>query len=105
MIVLKTLLDRYSFTILLMGVSLALSVVILFHLSKAPTEEFLSVTVSKGDTVWELANQYETEDLSKQDIISWIEEHNEINIHEIKPGQSIVLPIKSSMDENQYASK
>ncbi|WP_108669309.1 cell division suppressor protein YneA [Peribacillus acanthi] len=102
---LKSLLDRYSFTLILLGVSFVLSIVTLFHLAKSPNEEFLSVTVAKGDTIWDLANQYETEDLSKQDIISWIEKHNEININEIKPGQSIVLPIKSSMYENQYASK
>lgn len=61
-------------------------------------DKFLKVTVSEGDSLWKIADQY-TEDnsLSKEQFVSWVKKHNEMSGDQIFPGQKLVVPVKEEV--------
>jgi cell division protein YceG involved in septum cleavage len=70
-------------------------------------EEFLSVTIVPGDTVWELADQYSANSgLSKKQFINWVLTQNELSETLLIPGEDIILPVKirTNVRETELAS-
>jgi cell division protein YceG involved in septum cleavage len=58
-------------------------------------DEYIEVTVSQGDTIWAIADKYSHHhSLTKDEFIQWVEEVNQIDVHEIFPGDKIIIPIK-----------
>ncbi|WP_160118363.1 LysM peptidoglycan-binding domain-containing protein [Bacillus sp. V59.32b] len=101
----KTLLQKHSYTILLLGVVFIFSLFFSLKSDKQNVENYLSVTVSSGETLWELAERYENDDMTRNQFIDWIEKHNELQAESLKPGEEIVIPIAKSENVNQLASE
>lgn len=95
---------KYSYAIIL--IVLSFSVAILFAGQSNDESKYKKVTVSEGDTLWELSKLYSEENsLSNSQFVSWVKKHNNIDGEQIYPGEKIIIPI-SNTDEApiQYAS-
>ncbi|QOR68649.1 LysM peptidoglycan-binding domain-containing protein [Cytobacillus suaedae] len=58
-------------------------------------ESYLEITISPGDTLWEINNAYkEQHNLSFSDFVTWVETNNGVNSNQLKPGDTLFIPIK-----------
>jgi cell division protein YceG involved in septum cleavage len=101
----KLLYKKYFNTIMLACMIFILSLLFSFSLEKDSQNEFQSVRINEGDTLWSIANQYEASSLTKVEFIDWIEEHNEVRADTLQPGEIIVIPVKRELVRNLTASK
>lgn len=88
----KKILSQYSFVILFILLSLVMTFILSSKSQTTINDEFLSITVEEGDSLWELATKYE-HDLSPKQFINWVKKENKIN-DEIIVGESIIIPVK-----------
>ena len=66
-------------------------------INTSPSEEYQSVIVEEGDTLWGLAKTYQTSDIrNTNDFVSWVEKVNHLNQDFIVPGQEILIPVRQS---------
>jgi len=54
---------------------------------------YKSVDITNGDTLWDIAQTYKTDDISVINYISRIKEFNDMESDIIKIGQKIIIPI------------
>ncbi|MDR4927916.1 LysM peptidoglycan-binding domain-containing protein [Peribacillus simplex] len=101
----KKLYKNYIYTILLAGSVFIFSILFSCTLNNEQKNDFLSIEVGEGDTLWEIAEEYEEANLTKKEFIGWIEEHNEVRADSIKPGQVIVIPVKGEELVQNLASE
>lgn len=101
----KLIYKKYFNTILLAGMVFILSVFFSLSLDNDSTNEYQSVLINEGDTLWSIANQYEDDSLTKVEFINWIEEYNEVRADRLQPGQTIVIPVKRELVQNIASSK
>ena len=88
----KKLWNQYSYAITLILLSCTLALVLL--LKHQSDDQYLKVTVSEGDTLWKISNQFEGQhSLSNKEFISWVKKHNENIEDQIYPGEKIVIPV------------
>lgn len=50
------------------------------------------VVVQSGDTLWDLARAHAVEGTSVEDVVSWIEDHNDVDPGHLRVGQTIKVP-------------
>lgn len=100
----KRIWSQYSYAIILIVISFALTFIIAEY-SSVPKEEYVSITVIEGDSLWKLAEQYaEEHQLSPQQFIHWVKKNNKIN-DTIFAGDSLIVPIKKEhFHVNEFAS-
>lgn len=101
----KTLLQKYSNTLLLLGVVFIFSLFFSLNSEQENLDNYLSVSVSAGETLWQLAERYETGNLTKAEFIDWIEEKNDLRAESIQPGDNIVIPVAKIPSINTLASE
>jgi hypothetical protein len=101
----KTLLQKHSYTILLLGVVFLFTLFFSLQSDKENVNHYLSVTVSSGETLWDLAGRYETDSLTKTEFIDWIETHNDLQAEALKPGEKIVIPVVKGQNIHNLASQ
>ncbi|MBB6444171.1 cell division suppressor protein YneA [Bacillus benzoevorans] len=95
----KKLWSRYSYVMILVGLSLA-GIIIFSFVFPTSTEDYLKITVSDGDTLWNLSEEYAGyHRLSNPDFIAWVEQYNGISGERIYAGQEIMIPVKDSAVE------
>ena len=58
-------------------------------LSSIPTQD---VVVEPGDSVWDLASQYQVDGYSTAELVQWITEKNSLTTSTLQPGQSLLVP-------------
>lgn len=57
-------------------------------------ENYATITISAGDTLWELAHEYkEQHHLSAAEFVEWVETNNNIQYKPIVPGEMLYVPI------------
>ncbi|HWO98854.1 MAG TPA: hypothetical protein VNM45_21575 [Bacillus sp. (in: firmicutes)] len=57
-------------------------------------ENYATITISAGDTIWELAHEYKGQhELSAVEFVEWVENVNNIQHKPIVPGEIIYVPI------------
>ncbi len=62
-------------------------------------ESYLEITINYGDTLWEINNAYkEKHNLSFSDFVTWVEKNNGVDSNQLKPGDTLFIPIKSIED-------
>lgn len=88
----KKILSQYSFVILLISLSIVMAVILDNKSQPTIKDEYLTITVKEGDSLWELASMYE-HSLSDKQFINWVKKENNIN-NKIVAGESIIIPIK-----------
>lgn len=54
---------------------------------------YVSVTVEEGETVADIAAEFEDAGLTKHEMIDWIEKNNPITMGELEPGNEIIIPV------------
>jgi LysM repeat protein len=95
----KKLWSKYSYVMILVGLSLA-GTIIFSLVFPASTEEYLKITISDGDTLWNLSEEYaDYHHLSRADFIEWVEQYNGISGERIYAGQELMIPVKDSVME------
>jgi cell division protein YceG involved in septum cleavage len=90
----KKLWNKYSYAITLIILSCSLSFILSFQHPSNGQDEYLKVTITEGDSLWEMADQYANEhSLSNKEFVSWIKKHNDIDENTIYPGEEIIIPV------------
>jgi len=88
----KKLWNQYSYAITLIILSCTLAFVLL--LKHHSDEQYVKVTISEGDTLWKISDQFEGQhSLSNKGFVSWVKKHNENIKDQIYPGEQIVIPV------------
>lgn len=87
--------NRFSYIIILFVLSFLSAGYLFLTTGSEPSYE--TVTVSKGDTLWTIAEKFEGEySMSREEFIKWVGEENNLISFSIEPGMSLVLPVESS---------
>lgn len=103
----KRLWQKYSYTIILVVLSVAVLFVFSAALQIEKNEKYVTVTVEQGDTLWAISQQYNREHrLSFEQFIDWVEKENGILNGEIYAGDHILIPVeKERILQSVYASE
>ena len=64
------------------------------HQSDSSQREYIEIIVEHGDTLWNIANKYMTGNIDIRRAVHILCEINEIYAHELKAGQTLIIPIK-----------
>lgn len=102
----KKIWSTYSYTILFLLVSCVTALIISLK-TDIHDEEFVKITVTEGDTIWEIAEQYTKDsNLSKEQFVNWVLTQNERDEKQLYPGEELVIPVKniSSSKDTELAS-
>jgi LysM repeat protein len=80
---------------------------LLYATEPVEKEKYVEITVSAGDTLWNIAEKYENEHkLSKEEFIKWVIDVNQLPNEQIIAGEKIVIPVlKSEHSEPLLAGK
>jgi LysM repeat protein len=90
----KKLWSAHSYTILLIILSCLSALFLSFKLD-IKEDDYIKVTISPGDTLWELADQYSNDSqFSRKKFVNWVLIHNELSDNKLYPGEELILPIK-----------
>lgn len=102
----KKLWDLYSYSIILLVLSLLTALIIFFRTGVSSNEEFMTITVSEGDTLWEIAEVLSAQhSLTSKEFVKWVEKNNAIYGDRIFPGDELVIPVTINNSEmKEYAS-
>ncbi|WML52172.1 LysM peptidoglycan-binding domain-containing protein [Neobacillus sp. PS3-12] len=103
----KKLWNHYSYAIILILISLLTSLVFSIRFDTFHQKQYVTVTVSQGDTLWKIADNYlENQSLSKVEFVDWVKTHNQIDEDRIFPGEKIMIPISSNSQptNDEFAS-
>ncbi|MBB5323568.1 LysM repeat protein [Anoxybacillus tepidamans] len=70
-------------------------------------EKYIEITVTSGDTLWGLANEYRSSHhLSTKEFIEWVMDVNHLSDEKIVAGEKLVIPVlKSEADQTLVVSK
>ncbi|WP_449622129.1 cell division suppressor protein YneA [Robertmurraya sp. Marseille-Q9965] len=91
----KKIWNRYSYAIILILLSFSLALIFAQKSESTINEEFISITVEEGDSLWELSKAYaDDHQLSSKQFINWVKKTNEIDDN-INVGDSIIIPVKA----------
>lgn len=104
----KKIWSKYSYAIFLICLSCVLTLVVAQSSQTTINDDYLSITVQEGDSLWLLAETYaDAHELSSKQFINWVKKTNKIG-EDIYVGESIVIPVKkedllvaSSRDMNE----
>jgi cell division protein YceG involved in septum cleavage len=92
----KKLWNKYSYAITLIILSCSLSFILSFQHNSNDQFEYLKVTITEGDSLWEISDQFsEQHSLSNKEFVAWIKKHNEIDEDQIYPGEEIIIPVST----------
>lgn len=100
----KKLWNSYCYAIILVFLSLAGSFILSFQLDEKQDEQYMVVTVSENDSLWEIAEEFaEKHQFSTAEFVQWMENHNGIINGEIHPGDLVAIPVKA--DEEVHVTE
>lgn len=55
--------------------------------------DLVKVTVSRGDTIWSIANEFKTAGVDIRELVFYIKQVNQLTTAQIYPGQVILIPL------------
>ena len=93
----KQLLIRNSFTFAILGLILLFSLTLLYKYDDSGTH-FIEVEVAHGETLWNLAKNYGSEQVDIAKFVSHIEKENNLNGKTLKAGDVLRIPVDKSQD-------
>ena len=101
----KKIWNRYSYAIILILLSFSAAFILSGKSTNQIDEEYISVKVLEGDSLWEISEKYaEEHNLTPQQFINWVKKTNGIDEY-IYAGDSIVIPVsKENLYANNFAS-
>ncbi|HWO74407.1 MAG TPA: LysM peptidoglycan-binding domain-containing protein [Bacillus sp. (in: firmicutes)] len=99
----STFIKKNSYTILFLVVAWLLAFAYIQLITDSTTDQYKTITISSGDTLWEIALEHQQEaGYSIPDFIAWVEEQNQITGRDIRPGDQIIIPIENVVNDPQY---
>ncbi|MCZ0754138.1 cell division suppressor protein YneA [Anoxybacillus sp. J5B_2022] len=67
-------------------------------------EKYVEITVTPGDTLWELADKYRSSHhLSTNEFIDWVMDVNHLPNEKIVAGEKLVIPVLKSEADDMFA--
>ncbi|SFA72515.1 MULTISPECIES: LysM peptidoglycan-binding domain-containing protein [unclassified Bacillus (in: firmicutes)] len=100
----KKLWNEYSYAIILLVLSCLSAFIMSFKYDDAIDEKFVKVTISEGDSLWEIADNYSAQhDMSPKEFVQWVKKNNEIEGDFIIPGEELIIPIAKEEQSTQLA--
>lgn len=100
----KKLWNEYSYAIILLVLSCLAAFIMTFKYDDAIDEKFVKVTISEGDSLWKIADNYSAQhDMSAKEFVQWVKKNNELDGDMIIPGQELVIPISIEEQGTQLA--
>lgn len=92
--IMKHFIIRNSFSFALVALILLFSMLFITKLSIVNSDsDYIEVTVEQGDTLWHLAEKYNSEKKDITSFISQVKKINELNESNIKVGDVILIPV------------
>ncbi|MDZ5473377.1 LysM peptidoglycan-binding domain-containing protein [Bacillus sp. 31A1R] len=93
----KKIWDQYSYAIILVVLSFTATLLLLFsNHTNAANNEYMTVTVQEGESLWLLSMKYEeNHQFSSNEFVKWVEKKNHINGDRIMPGDTLIIPVIS----------
>ncbi|WP_428908279.1 cell division suppressor protein YneA [Niallia sp. Krafla_26] len=88
----KKIWKNYSYTIVLVALSLIATIIINYNLPS--TDQYMTITVQDGESLWKISKKYEDQhNLSDKQFIEWVEKNNGIARDHIIAGKNLIIPI------------
>lgn len=85
---------KYSFAIILIVMSLAMGLYMVFSLEEE--SRYSKIVVSDGETLWSIADQYAgSHGMTKQQFVKWVEDRNGIAGDFLRNGEELIIPVKA----------
>lgn len=82
-----------SIVIMLMMLTASFNIITGFHVSTALTKpQYTNVQVTYGDTLWDIACQYKSDDTDIRKAVYDICKVNDIEASDLKPGMTLKIP-------------
>jgi cell division protein YceG involved in septum cleavage len=102
----KRLWKNYSYAIILIILSFVTAFVLSIRFNAFHQDEYLKVTVSEGDSLWKIADEYSADgSISNGEFVQWVQRHNNIDGDQIFPGEKIFIPVSNEeKPTNELAS-
>ncbi len=102
----KKLWNKYSYAITLIILSCSLSIILSFQHHSNAQDDYLKVTITEGDSLWEISDQFaDQHSLSNKEFVTWIKKHNKIEEDQIFPGEEIIIPVSKDVSSTkEFAS-
>ena len=96
--------NQYSYAIILLVLSCSIAILLSIHNNEK--DKFLKITVSDGDSLWKISEQFSSQHtLSGHQFVSWVKQHNNIKGDQIFPGEKIIIPVsKETPASLEFAS-
>ena len=93
--------EKYSYTIILLICGFIACIIIVANTGEADSSNYVSITVKKGETVWQLSNEYAgSYNMTKKQFIKWVEEHNNISA-----SNELVIPVREEDHQLMLAAE
>jgi LysM repeat protein len=100
---LKKIWEKYSYVIVLVAVCFIAAIAISNRFEKS--DEFMNVTVNKGETLWEIAEKFSDQHtMSSAEFVHWVEEENGISGDKIFPGDSLMIPVQNNQQSTEVVT-
>lgn len=64
-----------------------------FESTATTVDEYTTYTVCSGDTLWDIADQYRSEDTDARKAIFVISKINDIEAGDLQPGMELIIPV------------
>ncbi|WP_042356177.1 cell division suppressor protein YneA [Bacillus rubiinfantis] len=97
----KIIWNHFSYAIILILLSCIFAVVLSLQNWFNHQEQYIKVTVSEGDSLWKLSEQYSGQhSLTNEQFVSWVKKHNEKIAEQIYPGEKIIIPVQKKAVNN-----
>ncbi|MEO2074817.1 MAG: LysM peptidoglycan-binding domain-containing protein [Bacillus sp. (in: firmicutes)] len=103
----KKIWNQYSYAITLILLSCSIAIILSFQNHSNDEDHYLKVTISEGDSLWDISNQYSTQhSFTNKQFVGWVKKHNKISNDQIFPGEEIIIPVskEDSANTTQLAS-
>lgn len=103
MLPLKNLWAKYSYTIILFVLLLGSLFIININIPNS-SEQYITITVKNGDSLWKISQQFEDQHgLTEKEFVKWVEKYNSLTGEVIHSGDQIIIPIsEKQLDLDDY---
>jgi cell division protein YceG involved in septum cleavage len=97
---------KYSYSIILIICSFITCLVVAICISHEDENQYMSVTVEKGDSIWQISEQFEGKyAMSNKEFIKWVEKQNSISANQLAVGEEITIPVRLEEENLRLASE
>ncbi|MDQ0214668.1 hypothetical protein J2S13_001065 [Oikeobacillus pervagus] len=96
----KSICKKHIFSLLFVGVMFLAGGFVILQLDSEV--EYQTILVKNGDSLWSLADDYHHLHLMKtEEFVEWVEAKNHLYSETIKPGDTLIVPIKVTKENMQ----